>query len=100
MTLQELITDLKAAGANENTIQLARNCYDLGRDEATESANRSWTLMCKKMVEAEREAIYHIVCHAPFEEAADDDELESEVGDAMKALAFRVCSAIRTRGKQ
>lgn len=30
MTLQELITDLKAAGANENTMQLAMNCYELG----------------------------------------------------------------------
>lgn len=31
MTLQELITDLKAAGANENTVRLAMNCYELGR---------------------------------------------------------------------
>jgi hypothetical protein len=30
MTLQELITDLKAAGANDNTMQLAMNCYELG----------------------------------------------------------------------
>lgn len=30
MTLAELITDLKAAGANENTMQLAMNCYELG----------------------------------------------------------------------
>jgi hypothetical protein len=34
MTLQELITDLKAAGANDNTLHLALNCYELGqRDE-------------------------------------------------------------------
>lgn len=33
MTLQELITDLKAAGANENTIRLAMNCYQIGRME-------------------------------------------------------------------
>lgn len=31
MTLKELITDLRAAGANENTIRLAMNCYELGR---------------------------------------------------------------------
>ena len=30
MTLQELITDLKAAGANENTMRLAMNCYVQG----------------------------------------------------------------------
>lgn len=30
MTLDELITDLKAAGANENTLRLAMNCYELG----------------------------------------------------------------------
>lgn len=34
MTLAELITDLKAAGANENTIKLALNCYELGKAEA------------------------------------------------------------------
>lgn len=34
MTLQELITDLKAAGANENTMQLAMNCYELGLGNA------------------------------------------------------------------
>jgi hypothetical protein len=34
MTLDELITDLKAAGANENTLRLAMNCYELGKAEA------------------------------------------------------------------
>lgn len=34
MTLAELITDLKAAGANKNTIKLALNCYELGKAEA------------------------------------------------------------------
>jgi hypothetical protein len=33
MTLEELITDLKAAGANENTVNLAMNCYELGKDD-------------------------------------------------------------------
>lgn len=36
MTLDELITDLKAAGANANTMQLAMNCYELGLKNATE----------------------------------------------------------------
>lgn len=31
MNLEELITDLKAAGASENTIKLAMNCYHFGR---------------------------------------------------------------------
>jgi hypothetical protein len=35
MTLTELITDLKAAGANENTLRLALNCYELGVKNAT-----------------------------------------------------------------
>ena len=34
MKLAELVTDLKAAGANENTVRLAMNCYELG--ETTE----------------------------------------------------------------
>lgn len=33
MTLQELITDLKASGANENTLRLAMNCYELGQKD-------------------------------------------------------------------
>lgn len=37
MTLQELITDLKAAGANENTMQLAMNCYELGLKNAMQA---------------------------------------------------------------
>lgn len=30
MTLQEIITDLKTAGANDNTLRLAMNCYLMG----------------------------------------------------------------------
>ena len=37
MTLQELITDLKAAGANENTLRLAINCYELGQKDMREA---------------------------------------------------------------
>lgn len=35
MTLAELMTDLKAAGANDNTLRLALNCYELGVQNAT-----------------------------------------------------------------
>ena len=31
MTLEELMVDLKAARANENTIRLAMNCFELGQ---------------------------------------------------------------------
>lgn len=34
MTIDELITDLKAAGANENTLRLAMNCYEMGKQES------------------------------------------------------------------
>lgn len=33
MKLEELITDLKAAGCNENTMQLARNFYLCGQKD-------------------------------------------------------------------
>lgn len=33
MTLETLISDLKAAGANENTIRLAMNCYEQGAED-------------------------------------------------------------------
>lgn len=36
-SLQELITDLKAAGANENTVRLAMNCYELGKTDEREA---------------------------------------------------------------
>ena len=55
--------------------------------------------MCKKMVSLERESIYHIVSHSPFDEAFDDGELQSEIGDALKAMAFSICAAIRARSK-
>lgn len=43
MTLQELITDLKAAGCNDNTLRLAMNCYELGQADENEA--------CAKLVE-------------------------------------------------
>ena len=34
--LEELIMDLRAAGANKNTIRLAINCYESGREDQRE----------------------------------------------------------------
>lgn len=58
MTLQELITDLKAAGANENTMQLAMNCYELGLANARNSTwtQTHWTEYEHSIAAAEREA--------------------------------------------
>ena len=41
MTIDELVTDLKAAGANDNTIRLAMNCYELGETTGWNSAIES-----------------------------------------------------------
>lgn len=34
MNLDQLMTQLKDAGANENTLNLAKNCFELGRANA------------------------------------------------------------------
>lgn len=49
MTLDELITDLNAAGANENTIRLAMNCYALGVVREREA--------CAKLADSHAESI-------------------------------------------
>jgi hypothetical protein len=49
---------------------------------------------------AEREAIYDIVMMAPWKECGhDQDEFDSEVGTAMKAMAFSITANIRARGQ-
>jgi hypothetical protein len=54
----------------------------------------------KKAVEVEREAIYDIVMMAPWKECGhDQEEFDSEVGTAMKAMAFSITAAIRARGQ-
>jgi len=54
MTLQELIIDLKAAGANDNTLHLALNCYELGKGHGVDA---EWVARrTKHAVEQEREA--------------------------------------------
>ena len=46
----------------------------------------------------EREALYSIVMDAPFRNM-EQDEFDSEIGTAMKAMAFDITSAIRKRGQ-
>lgn len=45
MNLEELLMDLRAAGANNNTLQLAMNCYELGRKEQREDLYKKLTEM-------------------------------------------------------
>jgi len=52
MTLEKLIVDLKAAGANENTIILAMNCYELGQKEGEKSAAMTHKLFCDLAISA------------------------------------------------
>ena len=45
--------------------------------EANEKANASWTLMCKKMVAIEREAIKQIIRETPFSNWFQADLIEA-----------------------
>lgn len=57
MTIQELITDLKAAGANENTLRLAMNCYELGQQEGERCAAKVHAMFTGMMVESAGRAV-------------------------------------------
>jgi len=85
MTLQELITDLKAAGANENTVQLAMNCCELGQRDARNMAwtQAYWTEYEHSIAAAEREA-----CAKVCEDL-----------DAHRQVATWYSQAIRARGE-
>jgi hypothetical protein len=52
-------------------------------DEANARANASWTLMCKRMVEAEREACLNIACD--YTQKFADHTYTSAVADAIRA---------------
>lgn len=117
MTLDELITDLKAAGANENTLRLAMNCYQLAREELIYSSPDEWVLAAineerkkcavqyaKTMRDAiavakadEREACAKVCeSRAAYYDSGDDDRPESRRG-----LSARACAnAIRARREQ
>lgn len=82
MTLQELITDLKAAGANENTMQLAMNCYELGRVNEREQL----LAVCSDAVVAEREACAKVAEQHPAYDWAP--------------AVCEITYAIRARGQQ
>ena len=45
MTLEEVLMDLRAAGANNNTIRLAINCYEVGRKEQREELYKKLVVM-------------------------------------------------------
>ena len=45
MALEELLMDLRAAGANNNTIRLAINCYEIGRKEQREELYKKLVVM-------------------------------------------------------
>jgi hypothetical protein len=90
MTLDELITDLKAAGANENTIKLAMNCYEFGQSDARNMiwTQAHWTEYEHAIVAAEREACAK-VC----------EEYET-ANDITATWLNIVAEAIRARGQQ
>ena len=74
MTLAELITDLKASGANDNTLRLAMNCYALGTAEEREA--------CAKVADA----ISNKYAFGYYGQEVD--------------TADEIAAAIRARGKQ
>jgi hypothetical protein len=70
-------------------------------DGANARANASWTLMCKKMVEAEREAC-DAICLDAYEWAEKrlkQDDLDKHFAGRMRA-AQDIGNAIRARGEQ
>ena len=77
MTLDELITDLKAAGANENTIRLAMNCYNLGYEDGNKAAmnaswsRKHWTEYEHDLVKAERNRLADELQKMPLNDTAN-----------------------------
>lgn len=93
MTLQELIIDLKAAGANDNTLHLALNCYELGRMEVV-YAHTNETV--QRAIAIEREACAKV---ADAETRLSRTSLSSILGDDA-VMHCHVAAAIRARGQQ
>ena len=89
MDVYELIEIAKDCGCSrkEDTGQLVTDNIELGkfaaaiadkiRDETNERANASWSLMCKKMVAFEREAIIQIIKETPFSNWYQADVIEA-----------------------
>lgn len=63
VTLAELITDLKAAGANENTVRLAMNCWTAGQLDMREKASKLMedrSAYCNKWGDREGHEVFQI----------------------------------------
>jgi len=69
---------------HEHLVAFAKLVAEKATEEANARANASWTLMCKKMVAFEREAIIQIIKETPFSNWFQADVIE----------------AIRARGEQ
>lgn len=76
----EIIEMAKEAGFNVGTAPQIERFYDLA-------------------VQHERDAIYDIVMLAPFNEAGEED-IDNEIGTALKAMAFSIMSKIKARGEK
>ena len=65
----------------EHTMRMCEIAWANGAYKATEEANAkanaSWTLMCKKMVALEREAIIQIIKETPFSNWFQADVIEA-----------------------
>lgn len=73
MTLDELITDLKAAGVNENTLRLAMNCYELGLKNSryVTWTKSHWTEYEHELVKAERNRLADELQKMPLNDTAN-----------------------------
>ena len=79
-----------AEGRDDNSIIItdhleafAKLVEDKATDKANARSNTSWTLMCKKMVEDEREACLNIACD--YTQKFADHTYTSAVADAIRA---------------
>ena len=86
MTKDEIIEMAKQAGLIDVN-------YEVGQWDVHEVTN-----FAKLVAQHEREALYSIVMEAPFRNM-EQDEFDSEIGTAMKAMAFDITAAIRARGQ-
>lgn len=106
MTLQELITDLKAAGANDNTMQLAMNCYELGLKNATEvrpccgEFNSCQNLCMPRAAAAEREACAKVCDDLERKKWETVSDIVTNGGRLAFAGPVHCAQAIRARGNK
>jgi len=77
-------------GNSKNIEAFAKQVAAKSTDEANARANASWTLMCKKMVEAEREACA---------ELARKTVCDTHIPTGVKIYGSEVAKAIRAKGE-